>query len=81
MGSMGSGRSGAVVRLALMGLVLCLLAPSQPCHAEDLRLLSVGMRARVSESTVLGNAQLESFQEYASVANIVLPWERYSQSD
>jgi len=62
-----------------MGLVLCLLAP-WPSRAEDLRLLSVGMRARVLESTVLGNAQSESFQEYDAVVNAGLPWGLYSQS-
>lgn len=71
--------AGVVVRLALMGLVLCLFAPNSSA-AEDLRLLSVGMRARVTESTVLGKAQPESFQEYDAVLNMGLPWERYSLS-
>jgi lipid A 3-O-deacylase PagL len=80
--SSGSGeasRAGTVVRLVLMGLVLCLLAP-WPSHAEDLRLLSVGMRARVSGVTVLGAVPPEAFQEYDAVANFGLPWGRYSQS-
>ena len=67
------------MRLALMGLVLCLLAP-WPIRAEDLRLLSVGMRARVSGATVLGDVQPEAFQEYDAVASFGLPWRRYSQS-
>lgn len=78
----GSGETsfaGTVERLALMGLVLCLLAP-WPSRAEDLRWLSVGMRARVSEETVLGDVQPEAFQEYDAVASFGLPWGRYSQS-
>jgi hypothetical protein len=78
-GSGEASRAGTVVRLALMGLVLCLLAP-WPSRAEDLRLLSVGMRAGVSGATVLGDVQPEAFQEYAAVASFGLPWERYSQS-
>ncbi len=78
-GSGGASRAGIVVRLALMGLVLCLLAP-WPSRAEDLRLLSVGMRARVSGATVLGEVQPEAFQEYDAVASFGLPWRRYSQS-
>lgn len=62
-----------------MGLVLCLLAP-WPSRAEDLRLLSVGMRARISGATVLGEDQPEAFQEYDAVASFGLPWGRYSQS-
>ena len=67
------------MRLMLMGLVLYLLAP-WPSHAEDLRLLSVGMRARVSEVTVLGAVAPESFQEYDAVVNFGLPLGRYSRS-
>ena len=80
--SSGSGeasRAGTVVRLVLVGLVLLLLA-SRPSHAEDLRLLSVGMRARVSEVTVLGAVSPESFQEYDAVVNFGLPWGLYSRS-
>ncbi len=78
-GSGKASRAGTVLRLALMGIVLCLLAP-WPSRAEDLRLLSVGMRARVSGVTVLGDVQPESFQEYDAVANFGLPWGRYSLS-
>jgi hypothetical protein len=62
-----------------MGLVLCLLTP-WPSRAEDLRLLSVGMRARVSGATVLGDVAPEEFQEYDAVATFGLPWARYSES-
>lgn len=74
-----ASRAGTFVWLALIGLVLCLIAP-RPSRAEDLRLLSVGMRARVSEATVLGDAQPEAFQEYDAVMSFGLPWGRYSQS-
>ncbi len=67
------------MRLTLMILVLCLLVP-RPSRAEDLRFLSVGMRASVSEKTILGSAPPESFREYDVGVNIGLPWERYSQS-
>jgi lipid A 3-O-deacylase PagL len=80
--SSGSGeasRAGTVVRLVLMGLVLCLLAP-WPSRAEDLRLLSVGMRARVSGATALGDVQPEVFQEYDALVSFGLPWGHYSQS-
>lgn len=77
--------------LSLMVLCLCAaaaLAQEQPAAdrqanfsaAKDLRLLSVGVRARVTESTVLGKAQPESFQEYDAVVHIRLPWEAYSVS-
>ena len=77
--------------LTLMVLFLCAgpaLARDNPgpdrqadsSAAQDLRLLSVALRARVTESTVLGKAQPESFQEYDAVVNIGLPWERYSLS-
>lgn len=72
-------RAGTAVRLALAGLVLCLLSP-WPGQAEELRLLSVGMRARVSGATVLGAVQPETFQEYDAVASFGLPWELYSRS-
>lgn len=68
-----------VYRLALLHLVLGILVP-WPGHAEDLRLLSVGMRARVSERTMLGDEPPESFQEYDAVVNFGLPWGRYSRS-
>lgn len=75
----GSGeisRTDTVVRLALMGFVKCLLVP-WPSRAEDLRLLSIGLRARVSSATVFGKVQPEEFQEYDAVLTWGLPWERY----
>ena len=63
----------------LIALAWCLLAPGQ-CLADDLRLLSVGIRASVSGDTVLGDVAPEEFHEYDVVASFGLPWERYSQS-
>lgn len=78
-GSGDASRAGTVVRLVLTSLVLCLLVP-WPSRAEDLRLLSIGMRARVSGATVLGDVPPEDFYEYDAVASVGLPWERYSES-
>lgn len=69
-------RRGAAL---LTGLVVCFLAHGSS-HAEDLRLLSAGMRARVSESTVLGDVAPEEFQEFDVAATFGLPWGRYSES-
>jgi hypothetical protein len=38
------------------------------------------MRARVLETTILGDTPPESFQEYDALVNFGLPWERYSRS-
>lgn len=78
-GSVKASRAGIGVRLVLLGLALGLLMP-WPSPAADLSLLSVGMRASIAESTVLGKPQPESFQEYDAVVTLGLPWERYSQS-
>lgn len=74
-----ASRAGTAVRLALAGFVLCLLAPC-PGYAEEPRLLSIGLRARVSGATVLGAVQPETFQEYDAVASFGLPWGVYSRS-
>lgn len=68
-----------MVWLAVTIFFLCALAP-WPGHAENLDLLSVGVRARVGEKRVLGEVQPESFREYDVVASIRLPWEDYSRS-
>lgn len=86
-----AGKTMKTYLLSLMVLFLCAApalgrenpAPHRQAAitvAEDLRLMSVGVRARVTESTVLGQAQPESFQEYDAVVHIGLPWERYSLS-
>lgn len=80
--SRGSGegrRTRTVVRLALIGLVLCLLVP-WPGRAEHLRLLSIGVRGSVSGADVLGDVASEKFDAYDAVVSLVLPWERYSAS-
>lgn len=74
-----ASRPGTVLRLALLGLALCLLAP-EPGRAEELRLLSVGLRARVSEATVLGDVPPEAFHAYDAALNFGLPWGWYSRS-
>jgi Lipid A 3-O-deacylase (PagL) len=63
----------------LTSLLWCLLTP-WPSRAEDLHLSSVGMRARVSGATVLGDVSPEEFDEYDVAATFVLPWGRYSES-
>jgi len=60
-------------------MIVVLLAP-WPSRAEDLRLLSVGLRGRFSEATVIGDVPPEDFQEYDAVATFGLPWRRYSES-
>jgi hypothetical protein len=62
--------------LALTSFVLCILAP-WPGRAEDSRLLSIGVRARVGGERVIGQVQPEAFHEYDAAAGIRLPWERY----
>lgn len=72
-------RAVRVVCLAPTIFALCVLAP-WPVRAADLDLLSIGVRARVGEKTVLGKDAPESFREYDVVASIRLPWQRYSPS-
>jgi len=67
------------VRLALIGLVLCVLAPWRG-RAEDLRLLSIGVRGSVSATDVVGDVAPEKFEAYDAVACFVLPWGLYSAS-
>ncbi len=69
-----------VVRIALACLVVLLSAP-WPSRAEDLRLLDIGVRARIAGKRVLGEVQPEAFHEYDVVAAFELPWERYSRSE
>ena len=52
----------------LLGFICCLLVPSQS-YSEDFDLLSLSMRARVSEQTVLGKDALENFEEYDVAVN------------
>lgn len=70
---------GITVRLVLLSFICCLLAP-EPSSAEDIRLLNISLRGRISGATVLGEQQPEEFQEYDLAANFGLPWQRYSAS-
>jgi len=78
-GSGGGRRMRTVVRLALIGLVLCVLAP-WPGRAENMRWLSIGVRGGFSSADVLGDVAPEEFEAYDAVASFVLPLERYSAS-
>jgi hypothetical protein len=51
-----------------------------PGHAEETRLLSLGVRAGFSGSTPLGKQTEQNYQQYDATAYIGLPWEWYSQS-
>ncbi len=74
------GLSRPSVPFGLVPIVLaCLLAPT-PSHADGWELQSLGVRARVSEKTLLGDRAPEDFKEYDLSANVALPWERYAAS-
>ena len=49
--------------------------------AFDMKLLSLGTRARVGEKRVIGEDQPDSFQAYDVIARFQLPWARDFQSD
>jgi hypothetical protein len=63
----------------MLCLGLCALAP-WPTHADDVRLMSVGVRGGLSGLTVFGDTEKESFQQYDVVATAGLPWSWYSES-
>ena len=63
----------------LLSFICCLLVPSQS-YSEDFSLLSLSMRARVSEQTILGKDAPENFEEYDVAVNFGLPWQSYSTS-
>ena len=56
-------------------LFLALFA-SAPFHASALELESMGIRARVSGATTLGDPQPEEFHEYDLAANLAFPGKR-----
>jgi len=76
-GAIARGRTGA--RLVVLGIALCLLMPL-PSLAEGVSLFSVGVRARIAEGNVLGQAQPEQFRAYDAAATFKLPWQRYSDA-
>jgi hypothetical protein len=49
-------------------------------HADELRWLSVSLRAGVTGPTVLGGESLENFQQYDLAGTLGLPWSWYSES-
>jgi len=59
-------------------LVLCIFP--WPSRAEDLCLLSVGIRAGVTGADVLGDVAPEEFEAFDAVATFKLPWGLYSES-
>jgi hypothetical protein len=63
----------------LLSLVCCLLAP-ELSYSEELRLLAISARARVTNTTTLGDPQPEEFLAYDVAAHIGLPWQRYGES-
>lgn len=63
----------SVTRLLLPALVVCLLAP-EPARSGDFSLLSLSIRARVSNATTLGAEQPEEADAYDVAVLLALPW-------
>jgi len=63
----------------LVGLALCLLVPL-PLRGEDLRPLSVGVRARFAGHDVLGEVAPEEFREVDVSLTWRLPWAVQTQA-
>lgn len=70
---------GFVVWLLLLCFIWFLLVPALS-YSEEMLLLNLSFRARVSGATTLGEQQPEEFEEYDLAANFGLPWQRYSSS-
>jgi hypothetical protein len=68
-----------VLAVLWLGLGLGLFTPL-PSHADELRWLSVSLRAGVTGPTVLGGESLEDFQQYDLAGRLGLPWSWYSDS-
>ena len=53
-----------------------------PCagSADEISLVSLGVRARFDNRRVLGVVQPETFREYDAMATFALPWEWYGAS-
>ena len=71
--------AGFVARLLLLSFTWSLLVPA-PSYSEEIRLLNLSFRTRVSGTTTLGEQQPEEFHEYDLAASFGLPWQRYSSS-
>ena len=63
----------SVRRLLLPALAVCLLAP-EPASSGDFSLLSLSIRARVSNATTLGAEQPEEADAYDLAVLLALPW-------
>lgn len=68
------------ISFGLLLIIICFLLAPNLSYAEDLRLQSLSMRARLSEKTLLGEDAPEDFEEYDVSANFGLPWKSYSTS-
>ena len=66
---------------AMLGLsaVLGLFIP-QLSHADDIRVLSVGVRGGANGQRVLGGAEPETFHQYEVVTTVGLPWSWYTEA-
>ena len=70
---------GRAARLLLISFI-CSLLVHAPGHSEEMRLLNLSFRARISGSTTLGEQQPEEFHAYDLAANFGLPWLHYNSS-
>jgi hypothetical protein len=67
------------LRWAMLCLALCLLIPAAG-HANEFRLLNVGIRGGVDGPNVFGGDEIEHFQQYDIFATAALPWGWYTES-
>ena len=65
-----------LLRQLLLPVVFCALLVPAAGYAEEMRLLNLGLRVRISGETVLGKDQPEEFKAYDLSANFNLPWRR-----
>jgi hypothetical protein len=68
-----------ITRWLVLSFIGTLLAPAAS-YSEEISLLNLSFRARVSGATTLGEQQPEDFEEYDLAAGFGLPWQRYSSS-
>ena len=73
-------RKRFVVRLLLPLVFSALIVPDQ-VYADEISLLNLSFRTRISGATVLGDQQPEEFNAYDFSANFRLPWTRELDSD
>ena len=71
---------GFVVRLLLPLVIGAAVVPAQG-YADEISLLNLSFRTRISGATVLGDQQPEEFNAYDFSANLRLPWTRELDSD